>query len=953
MNFDQRLDFYNGLSREVNKIIGGDDMNDLFPLFFILYSYRHRLSLTFTDDDLQGYVPGKDALQDRLYNAALTALGGDSSRFSDLRGLQSYIARLSRKDFEKEYPAILEELLCSTTLVGGTEMWPNHSIAVTTANILREHGCRTVFGAFSGIGNLAVACDGMAFTGAEQNARANLIAKVLCDAFGIGDAEFLTEHPLKKWHDRKFDGVIGNLPSDVDFFNKLRADKFLSSFNKQQRAFILKLLDSGTAEKAAVVLVHFEFANQYAYETTRKLICDKGLLESVIALPEDIFKEAYIPTYLLVLDMKGGHDKATFYDAAKSKSRKKTPFDHTIRHNAYDVRDFVKDYEKVTVSYGLIAKTSWSFNPSAYLQNAECREGQTLVRLGDLVKISPVDWIEGERHISHRDLSDSFDKVHHGIVPSAPDSFPGYCRVNGPSVLLSISSGTRKEGHSVVCGICREEGTYSVGDCITVLKPDKDKILPEYLTLALMSDPSFAGFYQSVQEYWCDFVCTAPLLERRIPVITDLSGQKKAVNDALKRADMADVTYNVILAGTGKDSGKYRTLLSKYGCTVPYTAEYVEGEDGLEEYLRKMSAEGTPVSRKADALIADAGIRLGQGSDGQAFAGLDAVLDLKPEQVYGIPIFVTSSHDISEIKEAGKISNRRLRPVEDGHFYKKTADGTPSEALGAAVRDCLDRRMSPEAKIRSRHWAALEAAEWLDNAYPERDIHASEIISESLMAAEEGTDTLRKLSDLRNVAHRIIEILKSCNAVPPIDNGAIPKLLSGGELYNSKDGKTYVQVVPIIGNKSLVSSLISLIDIGNEATHTFKANANLGRAMLQILLEFLTWFYENREEFSSGVTNYWRVKSDGEQSWVEISGPAQVCEMDGKPFWYCKNVHLQVSQDLDIEPGDIITVRKASPEQKKAPQGVRFYAYCQNSRNPDGYTIDRSHRKPASEASGD
>lgn len=945
MNFDQRLDFYNGLSREAKKIIGGENMEDLLPLYFILYSYRHRLPISFTGTGLQGYVPGKDALQDRLYNASLTALGGDSSRFSDLSDLQGHIARLSRKNFEKEYPAILDVLLCSTTLAGGTEMWPNQSIAVTAANILREHGCNTVFGAFSGIGNLAVACDGMAFTGAEQNARANLIAEVLCDAFGIRGAEFLAEHPMNKWPDRKFDGVIGNLPSDADFFNEYRADRFLNLFNEQQRLFVNKLLDSGTAKKAAVMLVHFQFANRYDYGTTRKLICDKGLLESVIALPEDIFKEAYIPTYLLVLDMKGGHDKATFYDAAKSTSRRNPPFDHTIRHNAYDVRDFVREGEKITVSYDLIAKTSWSFNPSAYLQNAECLEGQTLVRLGDLVEIPPIDWIKGERHISHEDLSDSFDKVHNGIVPSAPDSFPGYCRVNGPGVLLSISRGTRKVGHTVVCGICREEGTYSVGDCITVLKPNTDKILPEYLALALMSDPSFAGFYQSIQEYWCDFVCTAPLLERRIPVIAGLAEQKMAVTDALKKAGTADVTYNVILAGTGKDTGIYRTLLSRYGCTVPYTTEYVEGENGLEEYLEKMSAEGTPVSRKADALIVDADIRLGQDGGGQAFDGLDAVLDMKP----GIPLFVTSSHDISEIKEAGQISARRLRPVENGHYYKKTADGVPSEALGAAVRDSLDRRMSPEAKIRSRHKAAFEAAEWLDGAYADREIHAAEIISEFLMAAEEGMDTSRRLSDLRNVAHRIIEILKDCNAVPPIDNGAIPKLLSGGELYNSKDGKTYVQVVHIIENKSLVSSLIALIDIGNEATHTFRANANLGQAMLGTLLEFLTWFYGNREEFSGGVTNYWRVKSDGEQSWVEISGPAQVCEMDGKPFWYCKNVHLQVSQDLDIEPGDIITVRKASPEQKKAPQGVRFYAYCKNSKNPDGYTIDRSHRKPASE----
>ena len=338
-------------------------------------------------------------------------------------------------------------------------------------------------------------------------------------------------------------------------------------------------------------------------------------------------------------------------------------------------------------------------------------------------------------------------------------------------------------------------------------------------------------------------------------------------------------------------------------------------------------------------------IPLDAENSGEPFAGLDAVLDLRlMYEKKGIKFFASSKCVLEDIRKSGIISSRRLKPLEEGHFFLSGEDGRPSDGLMAFVREELDRSMSPESRIRSRHRAALEAADWLDETYALREIHAAETLSEFLLATEEGIDTSRNLSDLRNVAHRIIEILKDCRAVPPLDNGAIPHLLYEKMYENKKDGKTYIQDISIM-RRSLISSLISLIDIGNEGTHSFKASINLGSAMLQTLLEFVTWMYEKREEFSRPLSNYWHVDSEYERTWEETSAPAELHMIAGRPHWTCGDVHLFVPPSVILHEGDIVTVRARTEDNGKVKiPGVKYFAYPKgyDNRNPDGYTIEAS-----------
>ena len=939
------FEFRDDFDKEVKWLFERRTIDGLFPVYFMLYSHHHGFQVFDEETGDFIYKPGKDSLQDRLYDAARMTFAGDEAQFEYLGGLYDLLSGLPKRLFNEVYTFLLDTTLCMTDLVGGTQLQPNSRIALTMANILREHGCQTIWGAYSGIGIYALACHGMKFTGQEPYAPANLIAEVLCDGFGVKKTEYIFADPISEWTRRKFDGVIGNLPVDADFFNEYRADHLMSQFNEMQDCFIKKLITKKTARKVATVLVHFEFANKPDYDETRKLICEKGLLETVIALPEDIFRDALVPTYLLILDMEGGHTAAEFIDATSS-SRRQSAITHTYKNNLFDVRDCVKENERIMVGYDSIERCSWAFNPAVYIQNAVCREGQELVPLRDLVTISCGEMVKGERFIDYSSLSHEFNRVAAGIMPGASTEGESQ-HVEGPSVLIALSVATRRHPQKLICGICREHGSYGVTFFLPVLKPNPERILPDYLALALMTDPTLVKYLKSIQEYYTDDIRSSHILERRIPIYTDLAMQKAAVMDALGRADMAEVSYNVVVAGAGENIARYRSALSKYGCVLLSSAETVEGPNGLEHLLSELSRENTPVSKKADAVIVVSDISLNGKKDEKAFAGLDAVLDLSLlYRKSGLSFFVSSKHNLDEIRNAGIISSRRLKPIESGHFFTTDEQGHPTEALAASVREELDHAMSPESRIRTRHRTAFEAAQWLDETYALKDIRATETISEFLMAAEEGVDTSRNLSDLRNIAHRIIEILKDCRAVPPIDNGAIPHLLYDKKFENIKDGKTYIQDVQIM-RRPLSSSLISLIDIGNEGTHTFRTSANLGSAMLQTLLEFVTWIYDNRDEFSVVLTNYWHIDSEYEHNWEETSAPAKRRWVAGKEYWTSGDVHLFVPNGTDLKEGDIVTVRGRKEDTGKTKvEGVKYFAYPKgyNNKYPDGYSIDRSGR---------
>lgn len=917
---------------EANWLFSRQNIEGLFPVFYLFYSYKQELPTWLDDPSLTD--EGPDALQNSLFKASLSVFGGKADSFGKLQGMYARMKKMGRKVFLQEYVRLVEEMICHTSLVGGTAELPNQRIATTICNIFREKGCKSVYTAYSGAGSYVAECQGMSYYGAEPSETFNLIAAVIADAYQIESCSFDNEDPLMSWPRKKYDAIIGNLPVDVDFFDQQRADHLLSGFNEKIDTFVKKLIKSRKATVAAVFLSHFEFANKRDYDETRKKLCDSGMLDTVIALPEDIFSQATVPTYIIVLDMKGGRNEATFIDATKSRKSGS----HTISSNRIDLRDGKP--RMVTVSYSVIAQANWAFNPFVYLQDAECPEGMELVRLGDLA-----DFVGNmERSGLYLDpdhLSASTKTILEGMrAAEGKSAWSGACQlVPGHSVLLRLSRGARRQEQNLVCGLYKDSEPCRTDFFVSVLKPHTDKILPEYLALALITDPSFKTYYKNIQQYYTDDIRASHLRERRIPVLTDLIEQRKAVTAASGLAASEDTIYNIVLVGAGDKERSYTRLLDSVKCIVIKTTETVEGDDGLETILEQATKEGVALSKKVDAVVFQTDVNLSAGKEERPFSGMDAIADLRLlYEPKGILFYAASDASVEDIVKEGILSERRLKPFLDGHFFMNKK-GLPDKALSLALRKELEEKGSDEARIRTLQRQAFEAADWIDANFEGNEV--SEVLSDFLIAKEFGKDSLRKLSTLRTVAHNLIDILKKWNIVPDasdLDHGAIPHLIYDQKFETKLT--TYIYWDDTVMDKSLSAALIALIEIGNEGTHTFNTNPLLGATMLNTLMAFILWLYKGRDSLPQRKTP-WYKESLNERIRIDdlpMTGTVKQVTVKGKRIWVCGNVHLQEPADGDIREGDVVTINRVKPETKFKTPEINALAFN------DCYSIDKSAR---------
>ena len=925
------------ICENVKWLFERQNIDGIFPVLYLLYSYKKELPTCLDIPWKSGDDPDLEAeeLQRKLYIASLGVLGGDSGLFERLREMYELLDECDEELYNELYIPLIEQLLCRRSLVSDSALLPHQGIATTIFNILREKGCKSVYVAYSGAGSFVIESRGMSYIGAEPYAPANLIAEVLADAYGIKGASFENTDPLEKWTRKKVDAVVGNLPVDADFFNESRADHLLEQFVKKQDAFVKKLLQRKTARKSAVFLVHFEFANYIEYDQTRQDICEKGLLDTVIALPESIFAQATVPTYIVVLDMQGGRKDATFIDATKSHWQS---FSHTISSNRGDLRfDGPPDcgLKCVTIGYDEMQKADWSFNPFVYIQDAVCPEGMELVRLGDVADVI-VSFAEEGRYLDPLFLTNSVKKMLEGIRPSASTNFRFLTHVPENGILLSLSPGARRQEQSLVCGFYKDAEPCRTESYVSVMKPNSEKVIPEYLALALMSDQSFAIYYKHIQQYYTDLVRRSYLQERRIPIHLDLLEQRRAVSEAIGRADMEEAVYNIVLAGSGNRLMDYSRLFSGVGCNIFKSTEMVEGDAGLEEILRQATKEGVALSKKVDAVVFCTDIKLSAGKNDRPFSGMDAIADLR--LIYepkGVLFYAASNSDIDDIVREGIISERRLRPFLDNHFFKNEK-GEPIEALAVALRNELDNKGSDSARIRSLHRSVFEAADWIDAAFEGNRV--AEVLSDFLIAKDFGKDSARNLTDLRIVAHHLIDILKQWNIVPDendLDYGAIPHLL-----YDRKfetNGAFYIFFDETIMPRSLSSALISLIEIGNEGSHTFKSQPLLGSSMLSTLMEFVLWLYNGRESLQNRSTQPWIKENKYEKVQVSfLSGKVERKTVRGKKIWVCGNVHLQDNPDL--HEGDTVTFTKDTVSPEKSFRTPEITGFAPR----DSYIIDEA-----------
>ena len=231
------------------------------------------------------------------------------------------------------------------------------------------------------------------------------------------------------------------------------------------------------------------------------------------------------------------------------------------------------------------------------------------------------------------------------------------------------------------------------------------------------------------------------------------------------------------------------------------------------------------------------------------------------------------------------------------------------------MRDDLDSSNAAQAKIRNKYKNIFEAADALDRKYP--NIGISKAILRYVLAGcniEDVENTAGPCGSFRKVCHELLKLFISKGLIPDtstfIDHpGTIPSLLESGSYYDGQGTKrTHVIYKPFMSNY-LSKALEYFCKVTNEGVHGSQDSSRLGTAALNILMEFILWFYEN------DILNNNLDIDPGQSNWQDVTelmrslkGKEYIvkCKQKGdNSYFYADNIRF----------GD---------EQKKLKEGARI-----------------------------
>lgn len=196
-----------------------------------------------------------------------------------------------------------------------------------------------------------------------------------------------------------FDAIVSNPPYSVNWVGSddptlINDDRFapagiLAPKSKADFAFILHSLSYLSASgKAAIVCFPGIFYRGGAEQKIRKYLIDKDFVETVIALPANLFYGTSIAVNILVLSKgKKPHNKTQFIDASGEGFFKKETNNNVLTDEHIDriLEIFEKkenvDHVAAMVDNSLIAANNYNLSISAYVEAEDTREAIDIVKL--------------------------------------------------------------------------------------------------------------------------------------------------------------------------------------------------------------------------------------------------------------------------------------------------------------------------------------------------------------------------------------------------------------------------------------------------------------------------------------------------------------------------------------------------------------------------------------------
>ena len=390
------------------------------------------------------------------------------------------------------------------------------------------------------------------------------------------------------------------------------------------------------------------------------------------------------------------------------------------------------------------------------------------------------------------------------------------------------------------------------------------------------------------------------LLYRKISIPVDKAIQKQIVEEALvkeRQMSGSGVEYNIILVA--EDPEKLEKDLNEKGINIFHKLNSVNGEWTFDDLYEKYIED--PSRALVDAIIVDTNI-----DDYE-----DVLYYFRTIRERNIEIYLLG--DKSKIRVGGN----KLKE----YFFKENRVFNISskdylERLLNKMRDDLDSSNAPQAKIRNKYKAVFEAADALDKKYP--DIGISKTVLRYIQTGcniDDIDNVSGPCGSFRNVCHKLLQVFISKKLVPDIDPGAIPAMLKDGKFYDGKNQRTYVLKEQFM-SKYLSRALEYFCKVTNEGVHGSQDSSRLGTAALNILMEFIVWFYENdicSEKLDSIQTR--PCYEDITDKIPALKGKVYTVKAQGagkERYLYADNIHIK--EDKRLKPGMKVKIKDVGAE---------------------------------------
>ena len=919
------------------------EIDELFNALTVLYAAKKGIKLEF---DPSGILLGHDEQVDEtfrvLYRATM-AIKGEEYRFRDVSNLYRIVSALSREEFLAMYPGFIEAVKnkCKA-LNGGTVALPRFFISKTFGDIVRQHGCKSVFNPFSGAGGLLMGLDSdVHYHGLEAYGVYSIFSRVIADAYGVENVSFAVGNPLTDWPDAQYDAVVFNLPTDCyfdDFENYLQKS---SAYDRLHEDVFNLLLERRTARKLAIGLVRFPFISSYKFKDLRKRLFEEGLLESVICLPEEgVFSDSKIKTAIIVLDFEKKHTTADFYRGEFAVRDNHAAYG-TVKSGGYNLIERTPVYRK-GVGRNPLDFFKWKYIAALYANPIHCQDGEEAMYIDELATVIPIKKPKDKAglNVSSRCYKGKFfDALNARNEYEFKDyNFSESAEVTGPCLLFRVHD----NGSIQACMIREGEKVVYNSYNVYALRPKPEKVS--------LTCPEFQHYLTDCMEYNADDrVLDDIVLLGKIPVNPDLGAQKQFINESVKRYLVTqNRTYNIIWASDiwasvkpgsreAKQQEELLLVASQFGMKIISTPST---SDELAAALALYVDECTSSAEKADAVILDGKLSSGEKEE-EPFDGLDFAIELKDKYAAKrIPFFLFSGASWEEIASA-RIKRRRLE-----YFKRRYFQGYSSEALESLLiklQDEMGALGSREAEMRKKYAAVFKAADRFNDKNVQRVL--TEALDEEFSSELSLRDTEDKFNKLRIIAEGMLQNLAKMDILPTINFGAQVDFLADGRfddwqvtlrfyhadkrLMSTTLSSAFRYFRLIVAGGSHTATSDKVLDVVDYVSKESK-NSDLYKSALYILMDILLWYegiLDAADKDPDSVIGRFTSVPRGKE---EVIGTV---EMDEDGTLYCGHIKLNTSATSSLKVGDKVSIRKSNVDTKKPTSTLWFYA------NTSDYTV--------------